>query len=203
MATLKQVAKQAGLNPLRTEDGNYDASEALSALFQYILKAVGDGDEVRIADFGTFSCRVMKGRTNNAEGLRGGAISFGDVKILKFKQSLAAKRWLNSEEEKELLEPSKARRKGARRKAEESEEPEASEDIGGAPDEETREAIDQVIRDQVDKKKKKKGKKNKKKGKKNKVKEAKTVAAPEDVDHEEAAPEEADVDTNVADEYED
>jgi nucleoid DNA-binding protein len=97
MASLNDVAREAGANPIKCGScfKSNDTSKVLSALFGVILKRVAAGEVVRIAGFGVFRARKFKGRTLHSPILETGEISFPDSLVLRFHQSVVAKRRLN------------------------------------------------------------------------------------------------------------
>lgn len=85
MSGLVEVAKGAGVKP-----------DIIVDVFEEILKRVRDGERVRIKGFGSFEMRTYPGRTLVTPAVNNGEpITFGDSKMLKFRQSAIAKQRLN------------------------------------------------------------------------------------------------------------
>lgn len=102
MAGLSDIAKEAGLNPVRIPPDadkarlkNLDTSIPLEEFFNLIIAKCAAGETVRIKNFGTFKMRTMKGRTLKSPLMEGGEISFPDTQVLRFHQSQVAKGKLN------------------------------------------------------------------------------------------------------------
>jgi nucleoid DNA-binding protein len=67
----------------------------LKNFFDQIIRLCGDGEEVRIRNFGVFYTRLIKGRKITTPVLSEGAMNFKDTIALKFRQSPNAKKKLN------------------------------------------------------------------------------------------------------------
>jgi len=122
MAGLHDIAKEAGLNPLRDDEHGIriDTTEVVEDFFDKIIEHCRNGETVRIKNFGTFKARVYKGRTLKSPLLEDGEITFGDQLVLRFHQSLVAKRKLNDgfvpEGEKKAAAAKKGNKKAAAKK---------------------------------------------------------------------------------------
>lgn len=98
MAGLQDIAKEAGLNPTRDKDGKrVDTTKVLERFWEVIIEHCRNGETVRIKDFGTFKARVYKGRTLKSPLLEDGEVTFDDQLVLRFHQSVVAKRKLNQD----------------------------------------------------------------------------------------------------------
>lgn len=101
MSSAQDIAKQAGLNPVICGEcsNKIKTKDPIEAFFQILLDEVGDGKRVIIPGLGTFSTRLMKGRTVESPALPGGKATFGDQTILRFRPSEHARRFLNPDKE--------------------------------------------------------------------------------------------------------
>lgn len=72
-----------------------DVENTLKSAFGVILERVAKGDTVTIRGFGTFHAKVFKGRTLKSPLMEGGSVDFGDSLVLRFRQSLQAKKTIN------------------------------------------------------------------------------------------------------------
>jgi nucleoid DNA-binding protein len=123
MAGLKDVAKEVGLMPITTESGvKVNALPLLEAMFKEIIRRCKDGELVRIHNFGTFRMKLNKGRTLKTPLMEGGEVSYSDMLILKFRQSMLSKREVNSES----TEKSKTKKKSKDKKGKSSKEQKTS-----------------------------------------------------------------------------
>lgn len=102
MAGLNDIAKEAGLNPVKIPEEadtkrlkNLDTTIPLEDFFSLIIAKCAAGETVRIKNFGTFKMKTMKGRTLTSPLMEGGEISFPDTQVLRFHQSAVAKGQLN------------------------------------------------------------------------------------------------------------
>ena len=96
MAGLRDVCKEVGLSPIVTESGQrVNALSLVEALFDKILEIANSGEIVRIKNFGTFRVKLNKGRTLKTPLMEGGEITYPDMMLLKFKQSLSSKKSIN------------------------------------------------------------------------------------------------------------
>jgi nucleoid DNA-binding protein len=98
MAGLKDIAKEAGLNPLKVEGGaSVNTLALIEEMFKLIIEKCAAGEKVRIKDFGTFGARLNKGRKLKTPLMEGGEVKFGDILLLKFRQSGTSKKQLNAD----------------------------------------------------------------------------------------------------------
>lgn len=67
----------------------------LEMLFVAIVSAVRDGQKVSIKNFGTFSLRHLPGRKMANPFNEGVELSYGDRKVMAFRQAVATKRFMN------------------------------------------------------------------------------------------------------------
>ena len=97
MSSAQDIAKQAGLNPVNCGKCNNKimTKDAMDAFFKILLQEVKDGGRVLIPGLGTFSTRLMKGRTVNSPVLPTGTMVFQDQYILRFRPSEIVRRVLN------------------------------------------------------------------------------------------------------------
>jgi nucleoid DNA-binding protein len=116
---LHDIAKEVGLNPIKDDENGIrlDTSEVLEDFFNTIIEHCKNGETVRIKNFGTFKARVYKGRTLKSPLLEDGEITFGDQLVLRFHQSLVAKRRLNDGYVPEGEKPKKAAAKKGKKTA--------------------------------------------------------------------------------------
>lgn len=99
MATknLSDIAAEVGLAAIRCICGRkIKGRPALEAFFDRIIEECRDGGEVRIKNFGTFTARLYRGRKVTSPALQKGQIEFGDSLVLRFHQSVGAKKRLNN-----------------------------------------------------------------------------------------------------------
>lgn len=98
MATLKDIAKEVGLCPLKVDSGaNVDTMPLIEAMFAEITEKCRAGDTVKIKDFGSFSVRINKGRTIKTPLVEGGEIKSGDILLMKYHQANKSKKRLNED----------------------------------------------------------------------------------------------------------
>ena len=97
MSSAQDIAKQAGLNPVICGEcsNKIKTKDPIEAFFQILLDEVREGKRVIIPGLGTFSTRLMKGRTVESPALPGGKATFGDQIILRFRPAEHARRFLN------------------------------------------------------------------------------------------------------------
>lgn len=93
---LKDVASRVGLEKIQCQCGRkIDGFTALKSLFKQIILFCRNGEAVRIANFGTFKAREIKGRTIKSPIAPVDGRTYGDMASLSFKQSANAKKMLN------------------------------------------------------------------------------------------------------------
>lgn len=80
---INEVAKKA-------EISKKDAEKAVAAVLDTIVEQVADGNDIRIAGFGTFECRERKARTGT-DPRTGGKIEIAASKVPAFKAGKAFK----------------------------------------------------------------------------------------------------------------
>lgn len=100
MAGVKDVARDAGLNPVKCPDcaASIDTIEAVRAMFRAILRRCRMGERVIIKDFGVFEAKVLRGRKVISPLLPGGEGKFDDVVVLRFRSAVNVKKSLNKKE---------------------------------------------------------------------------------------------------------
>ncbi len=99
MATLNltELAAEVGLDTIRCACGRrMKGRHALEAFFNRIIEECRNGGEVRIKNFGTFTAKVHRGRKVQSSALAQGEVEFGDSLVLRFHQSVGAKKRLNN-----------------------------------------------------------------------------------------------------------
>ncbi len=101
MATFKEVAREAGLNPMLCPHcgRHFSTNNVIKELFRRVLAYIVAGHEVRISHLGTFVTKIVKGRTLRTPIMEGGEVTYGDRKVLTFKQTKAVKGILNGKDE--------------------------------------------------------------------------------------------------------
>ena len=101
MATFRRVAKEAGLNPVVCSHcGRKVKTDALiDNLWAKVLERLKGGESVSIKNFGSFMARMMKPRKlTESQAEFSGVEGFGARNVLRFKQSGAARAYLNQGE---------------------------------------------------------------------------------------------------------
>lgn len=98
MATLKDIAKEVGLCPLKVDSGaSIDTMPLIEAMFAEITEQCRQGEEVKIKDFGSFKVKINRGRTIRTPLVEGGEIKSGDILLLKYHQANKSKKRLNED----------------------------------------------------------------------------------------------------------
>ena len=96
MSGMNEVAKESGVNPVECSHCGRKTytDRVLSRFFQVILDRVAKGETVHIKNFGTFEAKELKGRKYK-KPLNNRTDGFEDQLVLRFRQSLNAKNYLN------------------------------------------------------------------------------------------------------------
>jgi len=98
MAGVGEVAKEAGLNPVRCPHcgKKFGTTRVIARFFRLVANYCQHGERVILKDFGTFFCKTHKGRTLKTPLMKGGKVTFKDSLVLTFKQSSVIKDVINS-----------------------------------------------------------------------------------------------------------
>jgi nucleoid DNA-binding protein len=101
VAGIKKLAKSAGVSPEAVED-------VLSA----IVRLARAGERVSLRGFGAFWSQLHPGRTQITPLVPGGAVTYSDRRLLKFKPSLALKQRMNRQPAKGKKKVANGKRQG-------------------------------------------------------------------------------------------
>jgi hypothetical protein len=123
MKNISTAARQAGVNNIECPacKRTFNTAKLLERVFQGILQLALDGEVVNVPRFGQFRPMLLRGRSNKTPLMDsiGGAATWGDRIVLKFKQSAHTRRFMNpdvSEAQKAIVEKAaKTRARNARR----------------------------------------------------------------------------------------
>lgn len=99
-STFKKAAKEAGVDQVVCPQcgARFTTGDVIKRFFRGVLELVRRGEHIHIPDFGVFTAKVWKGRSHATPIIPSGQVAFGDTWVLRFKQSKAAKLFLNRSE---------------------------------------------------------------------------------------------------------
>lgn len=115
MAGFIDVAKEVGLSPVVTPDGEkVSTNDSFEQLWLAILDKLKTGESVAIRGFGTFNAKLLKGRKLQSPLLAGGVGEFSDRLVIRFHASPQAKAYINRAEKKAAKKGEKAEKPAAK-----------------------------------------------------------------------------------------
>lgn len=106
MSTIQKAAKYAGVDQVVCPHcgSKFSTIETIKLFFKGVLEMLRRGERVQAPGFGTFSAKLLAGRSYKTPIIPGGELKFSDTWVVRFKQSRFARQYLNPKPEDETDE---------------------------------------------------------------------------------------------------